>query len=90
MSDPLKPIGDLKKNKIIEIVNGDKYTEIKNKMLAGEKVDTCYKCYQQEDMGMESMRLSSFKYHPTDFKEFKLELRSMFEEIKTDIRELKK
>ena len=72
MSDPLKPIGDLKKNKIIEIVNGNKYTEIKSKMLAGEKVDTCYKCYQQEDMGMESMRLSSFKYHPTDFKEFKL------------------
>jgi hypothetical protein len=28
--------------------------------------------------------------HKNDFKEFKLELRSMFEEIKTDIRELKK
>lgn len=28
--------------------------------------------------------------HKNDFKEFKIELRSMFEEIKTDIRELKK
>lgn len=28
--------------------------------------------------------------HKNDFKDFKVELRSMFEEIKTDIRELKK
>lgn len=28
--------------------------------------------------------------HKNDFKEFKIELRSMFEEIKTDIRELKR
>jgi len=28
--------------------------------------------------------------HKNDFKDFKLELRAMFEEIKTDIRELKK
>jgi len=28
--------------------------------------------------------------HKNDFKDFKIELRSMFEEIKTDIRELKK
>ena len=38
-------------------------------------------------------RQESFKddyLHKDDFKEFKLELRSMFEEIKTDIRELKK
>lgn len=38
-------------------------------------------------------RQESFKddyLHKNDFKEFKLELRSMFEEIKTDIRELKK
>jgi len=38
-------------------------------------------------------RQESFKddyLHKNDFKEFKIELRSMFEEIKTDIRELKK
>ena len=28
--------------------------------------------------------------HKNDFKEFKIELRSMFEEIKSDIRELKR
>lgn len=28
--------------------------------------------------------------HKNDFKDFKIELRSMFEEIKTDIRELKR
>lgn len=41
-------------------------------MLAGEPVSTCYKCYEQEAVGMDSMRINSFKYHLTDFKEFKL------------------
>lgn len=68
----MKPLGNLNQTKIIDIVNGDAYKEIKRKMLAGEKVDTCYKCYEQEALGMDSMRTNSFKYHPTDFTDFKL------------------
>jgi len=68
----MRPIGNLNKTKIIDIVNGDEYKEIKRKMLAGEPVSTCYKCYEQEAVGMDSMRINSFKYHPTDFSDFKL------------------
>jgi len=72
LSDPTKPVGNLNQTKIIDIVNGDAYRQIKRKMLAGEPVDTCYKCYEQEAVGMTSMRVNSFKYHPTDFSDFKL------------------
>jgi hypothetical protein len=43
-----------------------------------------------EELEKRQQKFSEDYLHKNDFKEFKSELRSMFEEIRTDIRELKK
>ena len=40
----------------------------------------------QEDMQRDLQKVKDEYLHKTDFREFKLELRSMFEEIRSDIR----
>lgn len=42
-----------------------------------------------KDLKQEVVRLHQEKLSKDDFKEFKVELREMFNEIKTDIREIK-
>jgi len=44
----------------------------------------------QEDMSRDLQKVKDEYLHKTDFKDFKLELRSMFEEIRADIRGLQK
>lgn len=43
-----------------------------------------------KELEAQQQQFRSDYLHKNDFKEFKIELRTMFEEIKTDIRELKK
>ena len=45
---------------------------------------------RMKDIEKKQERFRDDYLHKNDFKDFKIELRSMFEEIKTDIRELKK
>ena len=43
---------------ITDIFNSELYKDIRKKMLAGEKVDGCQRCYREEEAGYLSMRLS--------------------------------
>lgn len=45
---------------------------------------------KQTKQDSETQRIKEEYLHKSDFREFKSELRSMFEEIRTDIRDLKK
>jgi uncharacterized membrane-anchored protein YhcB (DUF1043 family) len=45
---------------------------------------------EQEDVKKDLQKVKDEYLHKADFKDFKLELRSMFEEIRTDIRSLQK
>ena len=51
------PAGNLNKNTIEEIWNNKHYREARLKMLRGEKVSTCQKCYDEEAGGVLSHRI---------------------------------
>lgn len=55
-------IGNTHKQSLAEIWNGDEMRDIRKRMLAGEQVIGCKRCYEQEDAGFFSMRLSSNKH----------------------------
>lgn len=55
-------VGNTNTQSIEEIWHGDKMKEVRRRMLSGEKVDGCKRCYEQEDAGFFSMRLSSNKH----------------------------
>jgi len=55
-------IGNTKEQSLEEIWNGSPMQEIRKKMLAGEKIDSCKRCYEQEDSGFFSMRISANKH----------------------------
>lgn len=48
ISDSDEPVGSLINNTIAEVVNTDKYKEIRLKMINGETVSTCQNCYNAE------------------------------------------
>ena len=56
------PVGDLNKDSLETVFNGDKMKEMRTNMLAGKKCKQCVKCYDQEDSGFFSLRLSSNKH----------------------------
>jgi MoaA/NifB/PqqE/SkfB family radical SAM enzyme len=56
------PVGDLNKESLETVFNGDKMKEMRTNMLAGKKCKQCVKCYDQEDSGFFSLRLSSNKH----------------------------
>jgi sulfatase maturation enzyme AslB (radical SAM superfamily) len=56
------PVGDLNKDSLETVFNGDKMKELRTNMLAGKKCKQCVKCYDQEDSGFFSLRLSSNKH----------------------------
>ncbi len=56
------PVGDFNKNSLKEVFNNDKMKEMRRNMLAGKKCKQCVKCYDQEDSGFFSLRLSSNKH----------------------------
>jgi MoaA/NifB/PqqE/SkfB family radical SAM enzyme len=48
--------GNLNRDTIEEIWNGQHYREARLAMLAGEKVSACMRCYAEEDVGIDSHR----------------------------------
>ena len=56
------PVGDLNKNSMKEVFNGEKMNEMRKNMLANKKCKQCAKCYDQEESGFFSLRLSSNKH----------------------------
>jgi radical SAM protein with 4Fe4S-binding SPASM domain len=56
------PVGDLNKNSLKEVFNGDKMKEMRVRMLNNQKSRECLKCYDQEKSGFFSLRLSSNKH----------------------------
>ena len=56
------PVGDLNKQSLKEVFNGEKMNEMRRNMLEGKKCKQCAKCYDQEDSGFFSLRLSSNKH----------------------------
>jgi len=55
-------IGNTKTQTIEEIWQSPEMQEVRTKMLAGEKIDGCRRCYEQEDSGFFSLRLSANKH----------------------------
>ena len=56
------PVGDFNKHSMKEVFNNEKMKEMRRNMLAGRKCKQCAKCYDQEDSGFFSLRLSSNKH----------------------------
>lgn len=56
-------IGDCRKNTLKEIWNDEPLRKIRQDMLADRPVEACYKCYEQEQAGFFSGRLSANKHH---------------------------
>jgi radical SAM protein with 4Fe4S-binding SPASM domain len=56
------PVGDLNKNSLEEVFNGEKMKEMRLKMLNNKPSKECGKCYEQERAGFFSLRLSSNKH----------------------------
>lgn len=56
LADYWHPVGDLRKNTMVEIWNQDKYKELRKNMLTEQPSKQCTKCYEQEQNGFFSMR----------------------------------
>ena len=52
------PVGDLNKQSMQEVWNGDKMKQMRLNMLANKPSRECFKCYDQEKSGFFSLRLS--------------------------------
>jgi molybdenum cofactor biosynthesis enzyme MoaA len=50
------------KNSIDDAFNSDYFNNLRKKMLAGEKVSGCWKCYKEDEAGIKSMRLGSYEF----------------------------
>jgi organic radical activating enzyme len=55
-------VGNTNKQSLEEIWHGEAMQDVRRKMLAGEQVAGCTRCYEQEESGFFSMRLSSNKH----------------------------
>ena len=56
------PVGDLNKNSMAEVFNNNEMKGIRKNMLANKASKHCTKCYDQEQSGFFSLRLSSNKH----------------------------
>lgn len=56
LADYWHPVGDLRKNTMVEVWNQDKYKELRKNMLTEQPSKQCTKCYEQEQNGFFSMR----------------------------------
>ena len=56
------PVGDLNKQSLKEVWDGDAMKQLRVRMLNNEKSKECVKCYDQEKSGFFSLRLSSNKH----------------------------
>ena len=55
-------VGNVNENSMEEVFNGDKMKQMRLNMLANKRSRECAKCYDQEDSGFFSLRLSSNKH----------------------------
>jgi organic radical activating enzyme len=55
-------VGNTRESTIQEVWDGAPMQEVRHKMLAGEQVKGCTRCYEQEDSGFFSMRMSANKH----------------------------
>ena len=55
-------VGNVNKQSMEEVFNGDKMKQMRLNMLANKRSRECVKCYDQEDSGFFSLRLSSNKH----------------------------
>lgn len=55
-------VGNTRYDTLEEIWHSAPMRDVRNKMLAGEKVKGCTRCYEQEDNGFFSMRMSANKH----------------------------
>lgn len=56
LADYWHPVGDLRKEKMIEVWNNEKYKQLRQNMLQEKPSPVCNKCYEQESNGFFSMR----------------------------------
>ena len=56
LSDYWHPVGDLRKNTMIEIWNQDSYKKLRQNMLQDKTSKECVKCYEQEENGFFTLR----------------------------------
>lgn len=61
--------GNVNEKNIEEVYLDEKATEVKSKMLSGEKLKECVACYKQEDIGIPSLRenFNSLYFNKIDF-----------------------
>ena len=55
-------VGNVNENSMEEVFNGEKMKQMRLNMLANKRSRECAKCYDQEDSGFFSLRLSSNKH----------------------------
>ena len=61
-TDMYESIGNTRQSTLKEIWHGKPLQDIRNKMLSGETVEGCKRCYEQEKNGFFSMRLGANKH----------------------------
>jgi radical SAM protein with 4Fe4S-binding SPASM domain len=49
-------LGNINRQSFAEIWNGPEMAEVRRKMLQGERIEACRKCYDKEEVGVESFR----------------------------------
>lgn len=57
------PLGSTKKNTLKEVWNGDQMKQLRTDMLSEKRNDLCIRCYEKEETGFFSERLSANKHH---------------------------
>jgi MoaA/NifB/PqqE/SkfB family radical SAM enzyme len=63
MADMKHPLGSTKKNTLKEIWNQEPMRQVRCNMLENKEVEACGRCYEQEEAGFLSGRLSANKHH---------------------------
>jgi len=63
MTDHKHPVGNCRTHTLKEIWNGDKMKQVRLNMLNEQPIEGCARCYEQEQSGFFSGRLSANKHH---------------------------
>ena len=87
MYDSKKPLGNLNSQKIVDLVNNDKYKELRNQLLNNEQPPGCKRCYQLEDTGSQTLRQTTNAIYEHLIEPIKQEQKQTISDIKyVDIR----
>jgi MoaA/NifB/PqqE/SkfB family radical SAM enzyme len=68
LTDSSDPVGNLNKNTLAEIWNGNPMKTLRKELLEGKRPITCSRCFENEDVGQNSLRqhLNNVFEHHTD------------------------